>query len=112
MMMTSGEAVKYSGSLDCTVQVFRNEGITSFYKGAGANILRGMAGAGVLAGFDKFKQLYISLKDGGKQEEEVAVAPVEVAVVPVEVVEAPAEVTETPAEAGRESGCSTGGGGR
>jgi len=62
MMMTSGEAVKYSGSLDCTVQVLRNEGVTSFFKGAGANILRGMAGAGVLAGFDKFKQLYISLK--------------------------------------------------
>merc|ERR1712217_187919 len=67
MMMTSGEAVKYNGSLDCTVQVFRSEGITSFYKGAGANILRGMAGAGVLAGFDKFKQLYINLKEGGKQ---------------------------------------------
>jgi len=62
MMMTSGEAVKYSGSMDCTVQVLRNEGITSFFKGAGANVLRGMAGAGVLAGFDKFKQLYISLK--------------------------------------------------
>merc|ERR1712083_1109942 len=100
MMMTSGEAVKYSGSLDCTVQVFKSEGITSFYKGAGANILRGMAGAGVLAGFDKFKQLYINLKEGGKQEEKAAVAPVEVAVVPVEVVEAPAEVTEAaPAEA-------------
>jgi len=62
MMMTSGEAVKYSGSLDCTVQVLRNEGVTSFFKGAGANILRGMAGAGVLAGFDKFKQLYISMR--------------------------------------------------
>jgi len=98
MMMTSGEAVKYSGSVDCTVQVFRNEGVTSFYKGAGANILRGMAGAGVLAGFDKFKQLYINLKDGGKQEEAVAVAPVEVAAVPAEVVAVPAEVNEAPAE--------------
>jgi len=62
MMMTSGEAVKYSGSMDCTVQVLRNEGVTSFFKGAGANVLRGMAGAGVLAGFDKFKQLYISMR--------------------------------------------------
>jgi len=62
MMMTSGEAVKYSGSMDCAVQVLKNEGIKSFYKGAGANILRGMAGAGVLAGFDKFKQVYISMK--------------------------------------------------
>jgi len=71
MMMTSGEAVKYSGSMDCTVQVLRNEGVTSFFKGAGANILRGMAGAGVLAGFDKFKQMYISLKgDAGEKADE------------------------------------------
>jgi len=66
MMMTSGEAVNYSGSIDCTVQVLKNEGILSFYKGAGANILRGMAGAGVLAGFDKFKQLYINMKGEAK----------------------------------------------
>ena len=26
----------------------------------GANILRGVAGAGVLAGFDKFKEVYIA----------------------------------------------------
>jgi len=62
MMMTSGEAVKYSGSVDCAVQVLKAEGVTSFFKGAGANILRGMAGAGVLAGFDKFKAMYISMR--------------------------------------------------
>ena len=59
MMMTSGEAVKYKGSWDCAVQILRNEGFMSMMKGAGANILRGVAGAGVLAGFDKFKALYI-----------------------------------------------------
>merc|ERR1712149_13832 len=51
MMMTSGAAVKYNGSLDCTMQIMKTEGVTSLFKGAGANILRGMAGAGVLAGF-------------------------------------------------------------
>jgi len=60
MMMTSGQAVKYSGSLDCTMQILKNEGIPSFFKGAGANILRGMAGAGTLAGFDEFKKAYIA----------------------------------------------------
>merc|ERR1712228_418714 len=60
MMMTSGEAVKYSGSLDCTMQILKAEGVPSFFKGAGANILRGMAGAGVLAGFDEFKKAYIA----------------------------------------------------
>jgi len=58
MMMTSGQAVKYSGSLDCTAQILKNEGVTSFFKGAGANILRGMAGAGTLAGFDIFTEYY------------------------------------------------------
>lgn len=58
MMMTSGEAVKYKGSLDCAIQIMKNEGFMSFMKGAGANILRGVAGAGVLAGFDKFTDLY------------------------------------------------------
>ena len=60
MMMTSGQAVKYKSSIDCFVQVTKNEGFMSLMKGAGANILRGVAGAGVLAGFDKFKEVYIS----------------------------------------------------
>merc|ERR1712173_145648 len=52
MMMTSGGGVKYNGSIDCARQVIANEGFMSSMKGAGANILRGVAGAGVLAGFD------------------------------------------------------------
>ena len=59
MMMTSGHAVKYKNSMDCAVQILKNEGFMSMMRGAGANILRGVAGAGVLAGFDKFKELYI-----------------------------------------------------
>uniref|UniRef100_A0A7S0L174 ADP/ATP translocase n=1 Tax=Coccolithus braarudii TaxID=221442 RepID=A0A7S0L174_9EUKA len=64
MMMTSGQAVKYRGSMDCAMQILKNEGVGSFFKGAGANILRGAAGAGVLAGFDKFKSLYVDWKTG------------------------------------------------
>jgi len=60
MMMTSGEAVKYKGSVDCAVQVIKSEGFMSLMKGAGANILRGVAGAGVLSGFDKFKEVYVA----------------------------------------------------
>merc|ERR1711862_212263 len=62
MMMTSGSAVKYKNSMDCAVQVIKNEGFMSMMKGAGANILRGVAGAGVLAGFDKFKEMYIAFR--------------------------------------------------
>merc|ERR1719219_368287 len=60
MMMTSGGGVKYKGSMDCFIQVTKNEGFMSLMKGAGANILRGVAGAGVLAGFDKFQAMYIA----------------------------------------------------
>ncbi len=59
-MMTSGAAVKYKGSLDATRQILEQEGFGSMFKGAGANILRGIAGAGVLVGFDKFKEIYVS----------------------------------------------------
>eukprot|EP00794_Sanderia_malayensis_P005897 gene5897-6582_t len=64
MMMTSGEAVKYKGSIDCTIQILKKEGAMSLMKGAGANILRGVAGAGVLSGFDKFKELYTQYRTG------------------------------------------------
>jgi len=64
MMMTSGQAVKYRGSIDCFMQIMKSEGFMSLMKGAGANILRGVAGAGVLAGFDKFKEVYVSWRLG------------------------------------------------
>jgi len=60
MMMTSGGGVKYKGSIDCGMQILKNEGFMSMMKGAGANVLRGVAGAGVLAGFDKFQAVYIA----------------------------------------------------
>merc|ERR1712025_1316395 len=50
MMMTSGTGVKYNGSIDCARQVLKAEGMGSFFKGAGANVMRGMGGAGVLVG--------------------------------------------------------------
>jgi len=62
MMMTSGAAVKYSSSIDCAQQILKNEGFMSMMKGAGANVLRGIAGAGVLAGFDAVKKIYIEFR--------------------------------------------------
>merc|ERR1712055_265524 len=62
MMMTSGTGVYYKSSLDCGVQVLKNEGFMALMKGAGANILRGIAGAGVLSGFDLVKDAYIKFR--------------------------------------------------
>jgi len=64
MMMTSGTGVHYNGAFDCGGQILKNEGITSFFKGNGANILRGVAGAGVLSGFDSVKKAYIDFRTG------------------------------------------------
>lgn len=76
-MMTSGEKVilqfetstchfnislfkvKYASSIDCFRQVVRTEGVNALFRGAGVNVVRGVAGAGVLSGFDKFKNIYI-----------------------------------------------------
>jgi len=58
MMMTSGEAVKYSGSMDCLASIVKKEGVKSLFKGAGANILRAIAGAGVLAGYDQLQLIF------------------------------------------------------
>jgi len=58
MMMTSGEAVKYTSSIQAFTQIVAKEGVKSLFKGAGANILRGVAGAGVLAGYDKLQLVF------------------------------------------------------
>jgi len=58
MMMTSGEAVKYTSSLQAFNVIVKAEGWKSLFKGAGANILRGIAGAGVLAGYDQLQLIF------------------------------------------------------
>jgi solute carrier family 25 (adenine nucleotide translocator) protein 4/5/6/31 len=58
MMMTSGEAVKYSSSMDAFAQIVKKEGWKSLFKGAGANILRAIAGAGVLSGYDQLQLIF------------------------------------------------------
>lgn len=64
MMMTSGQAVKYNSSLHCFSEVVKKEGVKSLFKGAGANILRAVAGAGVLSGYDQMQMLVFGRKFG------------------------------------------------
>jgi len=58
MMMTSGEAVKYKSSAHAFAEIVKKEGYKSLFKGAGANILRAVAGAGVLAGYDRLQVIF------------------------------------------------------
>jgi len=63
LMMTSGKhAGKYKSSMDAFSQIMKNEGAKALYKGAGSNILRGLAGALVLVGFDYCKNFYLEWK--------------------------------------------------
>jgi len=63
LMMTSGKhAGKYKNSIDCTRKILKDEGVKALYKGAGSNILRGLAGALVLVGFDYCKGFYLDWK--------------------------------------------------
>lgn len=51
------QAVKYKSSMDAGRQIIAAEGVRSLFKGAGANILRGVAGAGVLSIYDQAQLL-------------------------------------------------------
>merc|ERR1712096_479361 len=63
MMMTSGaNAGKYKSSFHCAGIIMKEEGFAAYFKGAGSNILRGLAGTLVLVGFDYFKEWYIEWK--------------------------------------------------
>ncbi|XP_059644996.1 ADP,ATP carrier protein ER-ANT1 isoform X1 [Cornus florida] len=55
MMLTSGQSVKYNNALHALREIIRLEGFNALYRGVTANMLVGVAGAGVLAGYD---QLY------------------------------------------------------
>ena len=67
MMMTSGAGVHYKSMFDAGSQIVAREGVKSLFKGAGANILRGVAGAGVLSLYDKLQQvMFGKVYSGGK----------------------------------------------
>ncbi|EDO14562.1 hypothetical protein Kpol_292p4 [Vanderwaltozyma polyspora DSM 70294] len=62
MMMTSGQAVKYNGAMDAFRKIVAAEGVASLFKGCGANILRGVAGAGVISLYDQLQMIFFGKK--------------------------------------------------
>ncbi|KAG1053450.1 hypothetical protein G6F46_007736 [Rhizopus delemar] len=65
MMMTSGAAVKYDSSLHAFKEIIAKEGMGSLFKGAGANILRAIAGAGAISGYDQIQLIVFGKKFSG-----------------------------------------------
>lgn len=55
----TGEAVKYQNSYDLLKQIVQQEGAQSLFKGGFSNIVRAMACAGVLAGYDWMERVYL-----------------------------------------------------
>ncbi|KAI3777503.1 hypothetical protein L1987_47303 [Smallanthus sonchifolius] len=53
MMLTSGQPFKYRHGIHALCEIIRLEGFWALYRGVTANMLVGVAGAGVLSGYDK-----------------------------------------------------------
>lgn len=56
-MLTSGQSVKYHSAIHAFREIVRVEGFSALYRGVSANMLLGVAGAGVLAGYDKLYRI-------------------------------------------------------
>ncbi|XP_068668293.1 ADP,ATP carrier protein ER-ANT1 [Aristolochia californica] len=57
MMLTSGQPCKYQNAYHALQEIVSREGPTALFRGITANILSGMAGAGVLAGYDQLHRI-------------------------------------------------------
>ncbi|XP_022137750.1 ADP,ATP carrier protein ER-ANT1 [Momordica charantia] len=57
MMLTSGQTLKYRSPFHAFSEIIRVEGITALFRGVTANMLVGVAGAGVLAGYDQLHEI-------------------------------------------------------
>ncbi|KAI3521855.1 hypothetical protein L1887_11330 [Cichorium endivia] len=57
MMLTSGQPSKYRHAIHAVSEIIRLEGFLALYRGVTANMLVGVAGAGVLAGYDKLYRI-------------------------------------------------------
>ncbi|KAG7363178.1 mitochondrial carrier protein [Nitzschia inconspicua] len=60
MMQSDASKKRYANALDCTQQIFRNEGIRGFYQGLGTSYIRSVGAALLLLSYDFFKSILIS----------------------------------------------------
>ncbi|MBA0794484.1 hypothetical protein Gohar_018809 [Gossypium harknessii] len=57
MMLTSGQSKKYRGAIHAFREIAQLEGFSALFRGVTANMLLGVAGAGVLAGYDQLHRV-------------------------------------------------------
>jgi len=56
-MLTSGHPNKYRNSIHAFRNIVGQEGFSALFRGVTANMLLGIAGAGVLAGYDQLNSI-------------------------------------------------------
>lgn len=56
-MLTSGHVNKYRNALHAFHEIVQHEGFFALFRGVTANMLLGVAGAGVLAGYDQLHRI-------------------------------------------------------
>lgn len=57
-MLTSGREHKYHNAMHAFREIIRLEGFAALFRGVTANIFYGVAGAGVLAGYDQLHRIF------------------------------------------------------
>lgn len=57
MMLTSGQPLKYRNGMHAFCEIIHLEGYKALFRGVTANMLLGVAGAGVLAGYDQLQRI-------------------------------------------------------
>ncbi|KAJ0047717.1 hypothetical protein Pint_16292 [Pistacia integerrima] len=57
MMLTSGQPIKYRNTMHALREIIQLEGFRALFRGVTANMLLGVAGAGVLAGYDQLHRI-------------------------------------------------------
>ncbi|CAH9092814.1 unnamed protein product [Cuscuta europaea] len=60
MMLTSGHKLKYHNSFHAVKEIIHQEGVSALFRGVRANILYGVAGAGVLVAYDQLHRIVYS----------------------------------------------------
>eukprot|EP00997_Jenningsia_sp_PLL12_P004752 NODE_1972_length_1020_cov_76.331617_g1603_i0.p1 GENE.NODE_1972_length_1020_cov_76.331617_g1603_i0~~NODE_1972_length_1020_cov_76.331617_g1603_i0.p1 ORF type:complete len:176 (+),score=16.70 NODE_1972_length_1020_cov_76.331617_g1603_i0:430-957(+) len=61
MMLQSGKkgaSIQYTGTADCFAKILAQEGMGGFFKGAAANVLRGMGASLVLVLYDELQRFF------------------------------------------------------
>ena len=56
-MLTSGQPFKYRNAIHAFREIVHQESFSALFRGVSANILLGVAGAGVLAGYDQLHRI-------------------------------------------------------